>query len=296
MTITKRLFSLLPGAQLSGALQPAAWALEGAQRVVWRTLDLLDASLGRRDALTPPRRLMYVGTEHFFTRSDFNSIGEKLLHHLVDIGGLKPSDNVLDVGCGVGRMAAQLTRYLSPQSTYHGFDIVSEGIEWCVENISPRFPNFHFHHSDIYNSRYNPCGKVQSSEYRFPFRDGQFSFVFLTSVFTHMLSPEVRNYLSEIQRVLAPNGRCLITYFLLNSDSQLLLDTGKSTLDFRFPIFDGKVVNESIPEVAVAFDETYIRDLYRICRLSVVDPIHFGSWCGRPTNVGYQDVVIGVKR
>jgi hypothetical protein len=34
--------------------------------------------------------------------------------------------------------------------------------------------------------------------------------------------------------VLAPNGRCMITYFLLNADSLLLINAGKSTLDFRF--------------------------------------------------------------
>ncbi len=43
--------------------------------------------------------------------------------------------------------------------------------------------------------------------------------MFLTSVFTHMLPPEVRHYLSEIHRVLRPQGRCLMTFFLLNEDS-----------------------------------------------------------------------------
>ena len=55
--------------------------------------------------------------------------------------------------------------------------------------------------------------------FEFPYPAEAFDLVFLTSVFTHMLPPEVRHYLSEIHRVLRPQGRCLMTFFLLNEDS-----------------------------------------------------------------------------
>src|SRR5689334_15882468 len=154
----------------------AAFRLRGpTQRIVWPTLDLIETLLGRRGPLIPPRRMMNVGSNQF-TRSDFLAIGEELFDYLVRVGGLKPDDKVLDVGCGLGRMAILLTRYLSNQGSYDGFDIQEEGIEWCSERITPRFPNFHFKHADLHNAFYNPKGTYQPHEYRFPYPDASFSF------------------------------------------------------------------------------------------------------------------------
>ena len=261
---------------------------------VWFVLDASETFLGRRDPLTPPRRLMNVGSNEF-TRSDFNTIGQKLFQYLVDIGGLKPNDKVLDVGCGVGRMAIPLTRYLSSEGTYDGLDIVAESIEQCTRTYLPRFDNFHFHHTDIFNSHYNPGGKYLSHQYKFPLPDKTFSFVFLTSVFTHMLSQGVQNYLKEIQRVLVPGGRCFITYFILNQESEDLIRSNRSDLKFVFPIDQGKSISVNKPEEAVAFNEPYIRELYQKSGLCIVEPIRYGSWCGRKTDVGYQDIIVGVR-
>lgn len=46
-----------------------------------------------------------------------------------------------------------------------------------------------------------------------------FDFVFLTSVFTHLLPEDMNNYFSEVVRVLTHARRCLITYFLLTFES-----------------------------------------------------------------------------
>jgi ubiquinone/menaquinone biosynthesis C-methylase UbiE len=237
---------------------------------------------------------MNVGSKQL-TRSDFNTIGQELFQCLVGIGGLKPYDKVLDVGCGVGRMAIPLTRYLSAPGTYDGFDIVEKSIQQCAQTISPRFPNFHFHHADIFNTHYNPHGKHYSHQYIFPFPDQTFSFVFLTSVFTHMLSKEVENYLKEIHRVLIAGGRCFITYFLLNPESEELMRSKRSSRKFIFPIDQGKSMKEHDPEAAVGLNESYIRGLYLKSGIRMVEPIHYGSWPGRKTAVGYQDIVVGVK-
>lgn len=271
----------------------AKFLRDRVQSSIWLALDAGETLLGRRDPLNPPRRLMNVGSDKF-TRSDFNEIGRRLFHYLVEIGGLKPSDNVLDVGCGVGRMAIPLTRYLSSEGTYDGFDIVKKSIEYCEKTYTVRFGNFHFHHADIYNGVYNPEGKYLSHQYKFPFADNTFSFLFLTSVFTHMLSIELENYLEEICRVLVPGGRCFITYFLLNEDSERLIRSNKSDIRFMFPIEHGKVAVEQSPEDAVAFDETYIKKIYKKSRLLIAEPIRYGSWSGRADGVGYQDIIVAV--
>jgi SAM-dependent methyltransferase len=139
-------------------------------------LDARDAVLRRRDPLTPPRRLGFVGG------GDFRTAGEAFRQLFVDVGGLRPEDDVLDVGSGVGRGAIGLTGWL--QGRYEGIDVVRRGIEWCQQAITPRYPNFHFQVADVYNRHYNPVGRFSASEYRFPFEDRSFDFVVLTSVFT----------------------------------------------------------------------------------------------------------------
>ena len=265
-----------------------------SRRVVWCLLDAGETLLGKKDALTPPRHLMNVGTNRF-TRSDFSVIGQELFGYLVDIGGVKPDDKVLDVGCGVGRMAIPLTRYLSTEGRYDGFDIVAESVDHCTRTITPNFQNFRFHHANLFNTHYNPTGKFLPHSYKFPFPDETFSFVFLTSVFTHMLSEEVHNYIKEIRRVLVPDGRCFITYFLINPDSEKLMQFSSGSPQFQYPIDHGRSTHVNEPEAAVAFDESYIRTLYRTYGLIILDPVRYGSWCGRTTNVGYQDIIVAVK-
>ena len=65
-------------------------------------------------------------------------------------------------------------------------------VDWAQRTITARYPNFTFQNADIFNKWYNPGGAFAASEYRFPYDDESFDFIFLTSVFTHMLAPDVR--------------------------------------------------------------------------------------------------------
>src|SRR3546814_13028266 len=64
------------------------------------------------------------GATHEIGDGDFRAIGAEFLRHFVELGGLTPEDDVLDIGCGFGRMALPLARYLPPPSRSVGFDIV----------------------------------------------------------------------------------------------------------------------------------------------------------------------------
>jgi SAM-dependent methyltransferase len=251
-------------------------------------LDFIDR-LQRRDSLIPPRSLIFVGG------GDFESIGQEFKQYFIDLADLKPDECILDVGCGIGRMAVPLTSYLSSEGRYHGFDIVKKGIAWCQTHISSRFVNFSFQHVDVFNANYNPRGSIQAKELRLPFPAEFFDFVFLTSVFTHMMPADLENYLSEISRVLKQGGRCLITFFLLNEESAALIASGRSALDFRFEMDEFRVIDSNNPEAAIAFKEDFITGLFARNGLSVALPIHYGSWCKREQFLSYQDVVLAKK-
>ena len=156
-------------------------AYEKLKRYAWfGASDIVDSLLGRREPMIPPKRMIFVGG------AAFKRIGDEFLEYFVEHGGLRQGDTVLDLGCGIGRMARPLTAYLYPSSRYEGIDVDRAGIEWCRANISSRYPNFHFRSADVYNKTYNPRGRMRASEYRLPFPDRTFDFVLLTSVFTHM--------------------------------------------------------------------------------------------------------------
>lgn len=260
------------------------------RRVYYFPADLLDSVLGRRDPLTPSkgRAASSVGAVRF------KRAGNKFLRYFLDLGELKPHERVLDVGCGIGRMALPLTGYLS-SGEYEGFDVVPSSIAWCQENITSRYPNFRFQVADVYNKEYNPKGTVGASEYKFPYEDESFDFVILTSVFTHMLPDEVSNYLSEISRVMKPGGRAMITYFLLNQESLQLIESGMSAIDFRYDFGVYRVKEKSTPEAAVAYQEGFIRSLYKENGLEIGEPIRYGRWCGRENFLKYQDIVVTRK-
>jgi SAM-dependent methyltransferase len=273
----RRIAGLVPG-----FLRPAL------KRIYYFPIDLIDQLKGR-DRLIPPRSMIFVGD------GDFVEIGNEFKRYFIDLADLHPNERVLDVGCGIGRMAVPLTDYLSEDGEYWGFDIVKEGIDWCQTHISSRFGNFHFQHIDVYNKAYSREGKLRAETFRFPFEDGYFDFVFLTSVFTHMLPSDLKNYLSQISRVLKQGGRCLITFFILNEESVDLIRAGRSTLNFTYQIGDCLTVNGDNPEAAIAYNEDFVKRLFADYNLSVIDPIHYGSWCRRDTYLSYQDIVVATK-
>ncbi|HDD24078.1 MAG TPA: class I SAM-dependent methyltransferase [Chloroflexi bacterium] len=223
---------------------------------------------------------------------DFEAVGQEFLTLFVQLAQLKPDEQVLEIGCGSGRMALPLTTFLRPPGSYTGTDIVAPFIAWCQKHISRRRPQFAFLHADLYNQRYNPQGRWLASEYTFPFPDERFDFVFLTSVFTHLLPKDTEHYLHEIRRLLRPNGRCLATFFLLNETQARLAAEGKNEIAFRYGSDPIRIRSETVPESAVAYDEAYLLDLLSQCGLTLQAPIYYGSWSGRADGLSYQDILL----
>ena len=253
-------------------------------RLKWLGYVLKDVVNPVKDPRIPNRRDNYVGGGNF--EAVGNAFLETLKRH-----GLKPDMNVLDMGCGQGRMARPLTHFLNDEGKYQGFDIVPAGIAWCQKQYAD-LENFRFEHADVFNARYNPDGKTSASEYVFPVDDESIDLIFMTSVFTHMFADDLSNYLKEVSRTLKPGGTSLITWFLVNDRSR---SAPAPRLFFKYKVDDVSMTTlAENPEAAIAYDEAWVRKLHSDCGLRI-DVIEYGHWSDPESRFDYQDLIVARK-
>jgi SAM-dependent methyltransferase len=241
----------------------------------------------------PPRDLLV--RHGIANAADLHALVPARLRHIVHHGGLRPDGSVLDVGSGCGPAAMAVLSHLAPEGVYEGVDVGAEAVRWCSENIGALRSNFRFRGIDVANGFYNPSGAVAPEAAVFPFDDRSFDVVYLASVFTHMLEPGVRRYLSETRRVLRPGGRCVATFFLLDPFSLEGLGSGRIGLPFRHEFGPhAKVYDPKTPEMAIAYDEERVLEMIAAAGLSV-NLVRKGSWSGHPDHEEFQDLVVMVK-
>jgi len=238
----------------------------------------------------PPRERCFVGD------GDYRSIGAEFLSLFVQLGHLAPTDQVLDVGCGIGRMAVPLTQYLEGDGgCYEGIDVVVDGIDWCRRAITVRYPGFRFRRLDAFHPEYNPGGRPLTELGALPYGSAGFDFAVLTSVITHLHPGDVKFYAAELGRLLRPGGRAFLSLFLLSAESRAALAQGDRRLAFEAD--DPATVQYSDPAhplAAVAYDEAELLAWFAAAGLSLFAPVTRGTWSGL-TGTSYQDICVLAK-
>lgn len=238
---------------------------------------------------TPPEALLAgVGS------GDYYAIGEQALALLQEHAGLKKSDRILDVGCGLGRLAWPLSGVLRGRGSYDGFDPVRPYVDWCAENLHLDPARFRFHHADIRTSLYNPTGTIEAEVFPFPWPDRSFDLTIAASLFTHLLPAAASHYLGEIARTLDRGGRLFATFFVLDREGREAVAKTTAKQDFTTAIEHGLLHDPAVPESAVAYDETWLFDALARTGLDVA-AFHPGYWKGKP-GLEYQDMLLARRR
>jgi SAM-dependent methyltransferase len=123
---------------------------------------------------------------------DFEVYG-LLLRDALIYHGLAPTNYLIDVGCGSGRLAKPLADYLTGK--YLGIDVVPGLVEYARKFV-PR-TDWRFEVAD---------------GLKIPEADGRADMVCFFSVLTHLLHEESFVYLREARRVLKPGGKIVFSF------------------------------------------------------------------------------------
>ena len=142
----------------------------------------------------PPDYLMYESFQLDYSRYYLN--GKKSAIWMLDL--IKPFKNfsnadVLDWGCGPGRLIRHLPDLIPEGHSFTGTDYNEKSIEWCTKNLSGI--------------------KFDKNELMPPlnYETDSFDLAYGISIFTHLSEAAHTNWLQELHRILRPGGVLFLT-------------------------------------------------------------------------------------
>ena len=159
-----------------------------------------------KDLLLPKKR----SNQGLKNDEDYLNSGNEQINYLNENNLLDKNSNILDFGCGQGRILNCFKHVNVNFQSYTGVDTDGAAINWCSKYLTYS-DNIKFIHIPAFNQRYNKEG-VGLIE--LPFEKNTFDLIFLNSVFSHMLSSDIMFYLKEFHKILNNDGKIYLTAFI----------------------------------------------------------------------------------
>jgi SAM-dependent methyltransferase len=219
----------------------------------------------------------FVRAGHFFAGfTDLQHVDQVVRAHTGR--SLTEMEDVLDWGCGCGRVTQHLARAGVVRPA--GADIDPENIAWCIDHIP--------------DARFERLALDPPT----PYPDDSFDAVFGLSVFTHLTEADQFRWLEELRRILKPGGVLAVTVAGHNALKRAALGAAirfhRSTRERGFADDNiGNLFGDLLQDRRAYYRNTrhlpdYVRE--RWSPYFEILGIELGAMAGQ------QDVVIGRKR
>ena len=153
------------------------------------------------DALAADRELASISACGEREETEVRGSVQDCLRNLLELARISKTDEVLEIGCGVGRVGRELAAHCK---SWTGCDISGNMLSFAKERLQ-----------GILNTRLVTLRGVGLSE----FKTASFDVVFATNMLGHLDEMDRWRYVQEAFRVLRPGGRLSIDNIDLESDA-----------------------------------------------------------------------------
>lgn len=142
----------------------------------------------------PPDYLIYESYQLNFPKyySDGRNTANWLADHFRKHISLE-NINVLDWGCGPGRVIRHMPEVIGNNSRFFGTDYNPKSIQWCTDYL----PGIEFN--------------LNGLSAQLPYPDNFMDVIFGISIFTHLSEPLHHDWYRELYRILKPGGILFLT-------------------------------------------------------------------------------------
>lgn len=267
------------------------------RHVVHSAYDRLDRR-SNGNQLVPPREINpnigFIPRRGAYAQ-EFKSSGSRIAEMLASYADLRPDQSVLDIGCGIGRVARALTTIIQPPGQYRGFDVDPKAVAWCQRAYRP-FTNFAFAYAPVGYLNVRGDAPVRGEDFIFPYPDATIDLAFSVSVYTHLSGSVVDHYLAETARVLRPGGTCVNTFFVIDAFAVTAMQAGTADRVYLDGGDGTYLCDPRDPNLGIGFTPKVIEQLHAGHGLALSSPVRFGTWNRRVAeSFVYQDVVVASK-
>ena len=286
---------------LRKAVRKAQSLAQGRTESVFRSFEAQEISRATHLNLVPPRQKRGGGLGTLTYAEYCWTIGlfQPLIYQ--NLPSRRPG-RFLDIGCGVGRLYLATRPYLETSDEYIGLDVTENSIRIC-QDIYKDETAARFVHFDVHNAYY--AGSQSSETQPYPFDADSFDLVTALSVWTHLRESDWRFYLNEVGRILRPEGRAILTFFVVDPETQHGDRMGTAampeysapddrTWTFDTPAYDSQdwlyPAWAAVPEVAIGVRKPAFEAALEAAGLKTA-AMYPGAW---RQNLGlfFQDIVV----
>ena len=153
------------------------------------------------DSLATTRELASVAACGEREETGVRSSVQNCVRNLKELARISPQDEVLEIGCGIGRVGRELAAHCK---SWTGCDVSAKMLAYAEERLK-----------GIENVRLVALRRGGLRE----FKEGSFDVVFATNMLGHLDEIDRWRYVEEAFRVLRPRGRLSIDNIDLESDA-----------------------------------------------------------------------------